>query len=169
MIIKWKRLHSALDRRRKDLGISWRDVAKATQVSCSSFTRISNGLPLSAENMMRVLSILPEFENALIWDYICAGSHYLREHDPEIYRQHWQAADANRRAAGKFPQKEWLKMCILQENKCMKCGKKTKKPSPDHIIPISRGGTNVIENLQLLCWPCNQTKGTKTIDYRPKI
>ena len=31
----------------------------------------------------------------------------------------------------------------------------------DHIIPISRGGLTLEENLQTLCWKCNRSKGAK--------
>ncbi|HWI20993.1 MAG TPA: HNH endonuclease [Baekduia sp.] len=29
----------------------------------------------------------------------------------------------------------------------------------DHIIPVAMGGANTVENLQLLCAPCNKSKG----------
>ena len=32
----------------------------------------------------------------------------------------------------------------------------------DHILPQSRGGTDHLENLQLLCSPCNRSKGRRT-------
>lgn len=31
----------------------------------------------------------------------------------------------------------------------------------DHIVPISKGGMSVEENLQCLCWKCNRSKGAK--------
>ena len=48
---------------------------------------------------------------------------------------------------------------------CLACGN-TEKLSIDHIVPISKGGKNDYENLQVLCISCNVKKGTNTMDYR---
>ena len=34
-------------------------------------------------------------------------------------------------------------------------------PSLDHLIPVSLGGADVIENLQLTHWICNANRGTE--------
>ena len=46
---------------------------------------------------------------------------------------------------------------------CAHCGSEGKL-HVDHILPLSRGGSNELENLQMLCAPCNQSKHTKTMD-----
>lgn len=49
------------------------------------------------------------------------------------------------------------------KGRCALCGA-TNREQPleiDHIIPRSRGGTNDLENLQVLCGPCNRSKGNR--------
>lgn len=45
----------------------------------------------------------------------------------------------------------------IKEEKCKKCGS-TEKLAIDHILPISRGGTDRITNKQTLCSKCNLKK-----------
>lgn len=44
---------------------------------------------------------------------------------------------------------------------CRICQKAGGELEVDHIVPVSKGGTNAIENLQTVCWACNRGKGTK--------
>jgi len=48
---------------------------------------------------------------------------------------------------------------------CLHCGF-TPAISPDHVLPLSLGGANTVDNLQLLCDSCNKAKRDKHEDYR---
>lgn len=75
----------------------------------------------------------------------------------------------NRRknTVGKLSGKEWEYIKNLYGNICLRCGT-NENLSIDHVIPISKGGTNTVDNVQPLCRRCNSSKGIKTIDYRRK-
>lgn len=44
---------------------------------------------------------------------------------------------------------------------CAICGKQMSKDETtiDHIIPLSKGGADIIQNMQLACLACNNAKG----------
>ena len=55
------------------------------------------------------------------------------------------------------------------KNRCELCGihKDEKALDVDHIVPINKGGPNVIENMQALCYTCNSQKGDRdSTDFR---
>jgi 5-methylcytosine-specific restriction endonuclease McrA len=43
--------------------------------------------------------------------------------------------------------------------RCRWCGKPTRHPVLDHVIPVSRGGTDDPDNLCTACPDCNQRRG----------
>jgi len=104
-------------------------------------------------------------------------SRLARQKNP-TYRLDWQRKNvdkvrANKSAyrarkagnGGSFTSGEWKNLCEKYDNKCLCCGKETKLTA-DHIIPVTRGGTSNIDNIQPLCRSCNSAKHTKEIDYR---
>lgn len=89
-----------------------------------------------------------------------------RKLNPAGCRVYCQRRRAYRKgAAGRFTKAEWMGLCFRYGNRCLACGGQ-KKLTVDHVIPLSQGGTNDIGNIQPLCFSCNASKGTKTIDYR---
>ena len=61
-------------------------------------------------------------------------------------------------AAGSHTDKEWVNLKTLTGNQCLGCGAKGIELTEDHIIPLSKGGTDYIDNIQPLCLPCNSRK-----------
>lgn len=48
------------------------------------------------------------------------------------------------------------------EGKCVICGSR-ERLEYDHIIPISKGGSNTERNIQLLCERCNREKAASIV------
>jgi hypothetical protein len=67
-----------------------------------------------------------------------------------------------------FTEVEWRELCDRLGNRCVACG--AEGPTVrDHIVPISLGGDNSIDNIQPLCKPCNIRKHNKAISYRKDV
>ena len=65
-----------------------------------------------------------------------------------------------RGAEGSYTAVEAKDLFLRQRGKCAHCHKPLRNGyHVDHIVPLARGGTNWIANIQLLCGPCNVRKG----------
>lgn len=61
------------------------------------------------------------------------------------------------RARGTHTEEEWLALVESFAGACARCG--DRPVTKDHIVAISRGGSDSIDNLQPLCRSCNSLKG----------
>lgn len=89
------------------------------------------------------------------------------ERNPELWRKrkvaYAQNYQATKRAnGGQFTDADIDAIFTAQDGKCAGCSER-KKLEIDHIMPVSRGGSNDRSNLQLLCRRCNASKGAKTM------
>jgi 5-methylcytosine-specific restriction endonuclease McrA len=101
------------------------------------------------------------------------------ERHPDKYREaarQWakdnplkQKAKEDRRRAlkvgaeGFYTEEEIIALHVEQNNCCYHCGVSfdEKQMHIDHWIPLSRGGSNWISNIKLLCQSCNNNKYNK--------
>ncbi len=56
---------------------------------------------------------------------------------------------------------------MRDSNRCQYCGRRrpTRELSIDHVIPLSRGGKSVWENVVCACLPCNSRKGSRPLEH----
>lgn len=89
--------------------------------------------------------------------------------NPDAHSILQRAAKARRRALekesiGHYTRQDIERLLVVQSFICAACFVDIRsKYHIDHMIPLARGGTNWPHNIQLLCQPCNQSKGPKTM------
>lgn len=113
------------------------------------------------------------------------GRKYCQGHKEQrrVYSRKWQKANPGKIRENRLKRKtngdieKGIIAKIINENLfkygrilCEACGEPCSSDYHiDHIIPISKGGSNDYGNLQLLCARCNLIKFTKIRDYRQSI
>lgn len=76
---------------------------------------------------------------------------------------------AGSRGAAETRERRFIKKQLINKQGayCALCGKPLTRMEDitlDHIIPLSKGGTTIIDNCQLACLECNQKKADKWPD-----
>lgn len=94
-----------------------------------------------------------------------------RYHNDRGFRQNirdWftRRRNTERANGGSYTAEEWATMCLLVGGRCVACGQ-IAQLEVDHVVHVTAGGENDIENVQPLCRSCNASKGTRVADYRP--
>ena len=66
----------------------------------------------------------------------------------------------------RLPSADWhiVRSIVMERDRyaCTYCGS-DKQLEADHILPLSRGGSNALVNLATACRPCNLSKGSKAV------
>jgi len=96
------------------------------------------------------------------------ASEYKRNHPEKVARNNHIRRARLSNATGQFTSQEWQNLCNHYKCICLACGREVKL-TVDHVIPLSKNGTNDIDNIQPLCRSCNARKHANDIDYRPSF
>lgn len=70
------------------------------------------------------------------------------------------------REAGTYGEWRWsdfMRVARAFDYCCAYCGEKPERLDPDHVLPLSRGGPNVLGNLLPSCAMCNAEKNARTL------
>jgi hypothetical protein len=94
-----------------------------------------------------------------------------QEKGPLVVRAYNCARNANKRARdlkvrGRITETEVMSLFKQYKNVCIGCYNEL--PGLDHVIPLSKGGLNVITNCQPLGLNCNITKNIGCTDFRKR-
>jgi 5-methylcytosine-specific restriction endonuclease McrA len=84
-----------------------------------------------------------------------------RENNPEWFRANGQMRRC-RDSESHFTGPDILEQIARQRKRCFYCGEKLGPGyHVDHITPVSKGGSNGLENIAIACAPCNRRKLAK--------
>lgn len=143
---------------------------------------VNGPLPNNEKKLQRILKTSPhKFKK--IWENISHkflihddGSLYNKRLEFErtkqiIFKEH--QSNAGKRSArikearkkGTHTKTEWNNLLIEANNICPRCNNYSEKLDKDHVVPVYKGGSDSIQNIQPLCKKCNSQKGPDETDF----
>ena len=94
---------------------------------------------------------------------------YEEAHVEERRQSHQTSRLRRAKVEGSYTVGEWYERLLEYDNRCVYCGAAAEdtpegRLTPDHLIPIVRGGTGYVDNLVPACLQCNLEKNRMTAD-----
>jgi 5-methylcytosine-specific restriction endonuclease McrA len=124
----------------------------------------------AANNSQRVASLNRDYYERNRQEVVPRSKKWAEEDADKV-----RVAKANnrrrRRAAknaskGHFAVEEFDALCPTYGYACLSCGATDRVLEADHVVPLTKGGSDEISNIQPLCGECDRRKFTAVIDFR---
>lgn len=114
-----------------------------------------------AANSERAKAVVSSYQRAHPERVKAWKSAWSRAHPEEVVQYALNYRARRRGAPGRHSLQEWKEKCELLGNVCFYCGE-AGPLERDHNVPLTRGGSDSIDNILPACRPCNAKKRTKT-------
>jgi 5-methylcytosine-specific restriction endonuclease McrA len=92
----------------------------------------------------------------------CTRNWYAHDPAMQVAANQSRRAQAASVAVDNFSAEEWVWLAAAYEHRCAYCGREVERLTPDHVIPLSQGGSNTLSNIVPACESCNKRKGGRT-------
>jgi len=125
------------------------------------------GYPPGKRQLAKYGKKISESPYKKIWGSVGIACELLAKfHEGKISREALLNGNSEKNVRETIPLNVRWKILKKDNYTCVKCGQSPAKNNDieleiDHILPVAKGGTNDIENLQTLCRNCNQGKKDK--------
>ena len=125
------------------------------------------GYPPGKRQLAKYGNKISESPYKKIWGSVSIACELLAKfHEGKITREALLIGNSKINVRETIPLNVRWKILKKDNYTCVKCGKSPAKNNDieleiDHILPVAKGGTNDIKNLQTLCRNCNQGKKDK--------
>lgn len=97
---------------------------------------------------------------------VAAARRWQKNHPEKTNALSAKRRAMKRGAGGSFTADDMATVKLILGPACLECGTR-ERVTFDHVVPLSLGGAHSIENIQVLCGPCNSKKGNRNSnDYR---
>lgn len=127
-------------------------------------SRISNRLDVALEHCLQIAAPAMLPRRSAPW--VQADIELFDEISRRRHEKRRAMIHRRRAAQGAYTVQEWDARVAQYDGKCAYC-KKPRKLTVDHVIPVSKGGSNYISNIVPACRSCNSRKGARLMEARP--
>jgi len=112
----------------------------------------------TCRNLERRIRYFTNHAKEIFW------SRAFKRNNPLVVKQQNERYRARKlNAEGSHSNKEWIQCKNDYDNKCVYCNKVTKLEK-DHLIPLTKGGSDYITNIVPSCRSCNASKNNKLVN-----